>query len=355
MRRAAALAFVAAALFLSACGQKPAGSPRYLHDECRRVAVVDAEDGKEIVGVEDLRFDAERGRLILSAYDRRAAERAARKKAEATPEGGVYVVDYASIAGAKTLAATRLVARGALEGGLRPHGLDVDPATGRIVFINRGYFRQDGRWTMRPSVVLADSDGAVTDETPARCAANSVSFGRRIVTTFDHARCGWRALVEEMRGAAESGVADIAGAPLFKHATYANGIARLDHGRLALASTRDRAILVLSPEADGTYNSLARIPVPGGPDNLTIGDRGGIIAALHPNLFRLALQRRLGVGSAPSRIVEIDPITKKSVLLFDDPRPRLFSGATAAVEHHGLLVAGSALDKGLLVCEAPRE
>lgn len=351
----AILASAALATLLSACGRQPTGPARYAHEDCQRVAARDATDGAEIVGVEDLRIDAARGRLILSAYDRRATERAAHSVASTPPEGGVYVVDLASIAGSHELTARRLVAREAVAGGLRPHGLDVDPATGRVVFINRGYVRSNGRWTMRPSVVLVEADGAVAEETAARCAANSVSFGARIVTSFDHARCGWRAAIEEVRSAPESGVADLSGAPLFTGAAYANGLARIDSERLALASTRGRAILLLSQAANGTYSMSARIRLAGGPDNLTIGDRGHVVAALHPNLLRLAMQRRLGFGSAPSRIVEVDIATGKSALLFDDAGPRLFSGATVAVEHRGVLVAGSALDKGLLVCEAPRE
>jgi len=62
--------------------------------------------------------------------------------------------------------------------------------------------------------------------------------------------------------------------------------------------------------------------------------------------------RRLGIGAAPSRIVEADPSTGRVDILFDDPKGKTFSAATVAVETRDGLIAGSVLDEGVLVCHS---
>lgn len=355
MRRRLALVFAAA--FLSACGRSvEPGAPRYETRDCRRVDLVDVETGRPVVGAEDLRVDPPRGRLVVSAYDRRAAEGAAKTGAASVPEGGLYAVDLAALKTAGRVDAKPLVERAALAGGLRPHGLFVDPADGRIAFVNRSYMREGGRWRLAPEIVVADAAGRVAEETPARCAANAVVLGAAgVLTSFDHRSCGWRAGFEDVFGGGRTGVAGADGGTRFARARFANGLAETGDGGLALAATRERAVLLLAPGGDGTFTESRKIRTPGGPDNVTVNEQGALVVAVHPSLWRLALQRKLGIGRAPSRIVEIDAVTGKTRLLFDDRRGALLAGATGAVEHEGMLYAGSAVDRGLLVCEGPRE
>ena len=91
------------------------------------------------------------------------------------------------------------------------------------------------------------------------------------------------------------------------------------------------------------------IDLPGGPDNLNWDPFGGLIAALHPSLYRLAAYRYGYHDTAPSRIVRVD-LDRTVEVLFDDPGGKLFSGASAAVLADGILAAGSIRDAGLLVC-----
>ncbi len=98
------------------------------------------------------------------------------------------------------------------------------------------------------------------------------------------------------------------------------------------------------------------VEVPGGPDNLTWDGLGGLIAALHPSLYRIAAYRYGYLDTAPSRVVRVD-LDRKVEVLFDDTGGEVFSGASVAVlAARGLsgsvLVAGSMRDAGVLVCQA---
>lgn len=357
MIRARSIAVVCISILaLAACGPavKP-GAPRYDLRECRKVELIDAETGAAVIGAEDLRVDAARMRLIVSAYDRRAVESAARSGAAAVPEGGVYAVDLGDLATKRRASARALVDRAAITGGVRPQGLYVDEKTGELAFINRGYAREHGRWTQKPQVIVADEAGGVVSATPTRCAANAVVMAPTLLTTYDHRSCDWRAGFEDLFGGGGTGVVNAAGRSVFKGARFANGLAGFGDATLALAATRERAVLILAPAGDGTFVRTRRIPTPGGPDNVTVNEQGALVAAVHPSLWRLGLERRLGIGRAPSRVVEIDIATGRSRLLLDDPAGRTMSAVTAAVEHQGMLYAGSAVDRGVLVCEGPRE
>jgi hypothetical protein len=355
--RARSSAGAALALALAAaCSAAPSPDAQYPADACRRVRLTDAATGLPIVGAEDFAFDRERDRLFIAAYDRKRVERAARSRALAIPEGGIYRVEFSRLvatAGAE-LQADRLESTGRVAGGLRPHGLSYDAAAGEIAFVNRGYQKIDGRWLMTSRVERLNAElPARTLSGPAPCAANDLVTGPDgAVVSFDHDHCDWRSGVEDLLSLKRSGVADGAGAPLFQGAVYANGLERTRAGEIALAATRENSILILAKTPAG-YAVERRIEVSGGPDNLTLADDGGIVAAVHPSLLRLALVRRLGLGRAPSRVVKIDPRSGDVLMLFDDPSGGLFSGATVAVERDGALILGSATDAGLLACEAP--
>lgn len=343
---------IAAALGIGSCAAK-APPAAYGHDECRRVALLDGATGAVITGAEDVALDAARGRLFLSAYDRRAARRAIRRKAAEIPEGGVYVVQLGALRDAETrIEATPLVRAGETSGGLRPHGLTYDGQTDEVVFINRGYQKIDGRWRLNARLQRIGSNGAVIvgPDVATRCAANDVIHDAEgIVVSFDHEKCGWRALFEDALTLRRSGVALASGPALFDAAAHANGLVPIGNAGIALAATREKALLLLERTPSG-YAERLRIPAPGGPDNLSVGTDGAIVAAVHPSLARYALSLRMGFGTAPSRVVKFEGDGAMTETLFDDPSGRVFSGATVAVEKDGLLILGSATDSGLLVC-----
>lgn len=347
LRRAAFICAIVSGAALPASAS--AVTPRYALETCSRVALVDATTGEKIRGAEDLAVDSVRQRLIVSAHDRRAVAKAASKGAAEVPEGGIYAVAFDALRAGEAPAAP-LVAPETIDGGLRPHGLIHLPQTDEIAFVNRAYQKIAGKWRLQSNVErIAARDGApVAEPSPAHCAANDlVADESGLLVSFDHGACNWRRSLEDAFVLRRSGVSDEKGATLFDGASYANGLARLDDGSIAMAATRERALLIL--EGPGRLKEARRIALPGGPDNLTMsGDK--IVAAVHPSTMRLAASLKLGIGEAPSRVVKVDPADGSVDLLFDDPSGKTFAGATVAVERDGVLILGSATDEGLLVC-----
>ncbi len=353
--RPRAAAFLLAAL-AGACAREDVGPAKYGLESCRRVALIDQATGEAIKGAEDFAVDTLRRRLYVAAYDRRAAERAARKKAMSVPQGGVYAAPLDALfdPSKEQTGAAPLVRGDDIPGGVRPQGLSFDSRTGEIAFINRAYQKIDGAWLMTPRIerVGADGEAFVGADEPAPCSANSIleEDGRTLVS-FDHAECGMGASFEDAFRLKRSGVIGANGDVLFAKAAYANGLARTLGGDLVLAATRENALLVMRNAPEGLAEA-SRIAVPGGPDNLKIAEDGGVVAAVHPSVLRIFLNRRLGFGKAPSRIVKADPERGDVAILFDDADGKMFSAATAAVELEGHLIAGSVTDEGLLVCKA---
>lgn len=377
-----------AAAALSACVEQVDGPAAYAADQCRATPLVDVATGERVIGAEDLAVDRRSGRLFVSAYDRRSVERAVRRSAFLLPEGGLYSVPIAALAAeeGRLVAAEPLVSRHDAPGGLRPHGLDFDPVTNEIAFINRGYQKINGRWrrsariervrvepSARPSKLKAQLNGEALRRRAARhewaheidasiltsraveapCAANDVlSIDGASLVSFDHANCGWRAFAEDALGLARSGVSAERGAPLFDDVSFANGVARAITGELALAATREKALVLLDDGPDGLAESR-RVDLPGGPDNVTVSADGGMVAAVHPSLPWMGAHRHLGLPRAPSRIVKVSPETLDVSLLFEDLRGDHFPGATVAVETDGMLILGSATAEGLFVCRRP--
>lgn len=343
-----------AALALSGCARKVDGESLYTMGECRRVALIDSGTGKAVVGAEDLAFDAAARRILISAYDRRAVERQAQKRESELEQGGVYAASLDELKGEATaLSVTSIVARDTVAGGLRPHGVSFDDARREITFINRSYQKIDGKWRMTPRIERAGADGAVFigDGGNPRCSANDVAqIGDRTFVSFDHGACGWRSGVEDLFASSASGVETAEGEGVFQGVRHANGVIATANNGLALAATRDQSLYLLDETAEG-FKVRGKFNLPGAPDNLTMGDGGAILAALHPSLIAIGAQRKLGFGRSGSRVVKIDPESGETALLFDDPKGQMFSAASAAIEKEGLLVIGSALDRGIVVCK----
>lgn len=336
------------------CAQDEVGESRYAADQCQRIALVDRGTGDIIRGAEDFAIDRARDRLFFSAYDRRAAEKAARKKAASIPNGGVYALPLSDLfeEGKTTITVSSLASGADIVGGLRPHGVSYDPKNQELIFINRTYQRMNHKWRMTPRLQRIGANGEifVGEVSDARCAANDVLVTeQQVFASFDHGACDWRAGFEDLFNLKRSGLAFDGVATVFDGAGFANGLARAVSGDIVLSATREKA-LVFFKELSGEVEEKTRIALPGGPDNLTIADDGGVVAAIHPSLWRLGLNRKLGIGKAPSRVVKADPETGAVDILFDDPGGKLFSAATVAVQTKDGLALGSVTDEGLLVC-----
>lgn len=355
MRRNAGLG--AAALLLAACGGADLGAPVYGADQCRRVALLDAETGASLRGAEDLAVDAARGRLIVSAYDRRAVERAARRNGAEPPHGGVYAASFSELfdGSSASVEASPLIDPETVPGGLRPHGIHFDPARRELAFVNRTYQRAGKKWRMTPRLERVSLDnGTAVGPAPGvlSCAANDVLLAdQKVFTSFDHGSCGWRGGFEDVFGLKRSGLALEGAGPVFDRASFANGLTQTGDGEIVMAATRENVLIFFDERPEGVEET-ARVKLPGGPDNLSVSHDGRIIAATHPSMFRLALNRKLGLGRAPSRVVKTDRETDAPTLLFDDPSGKLFSAATVAVETTEGMIVGSVTDEGVLVCRS---
>ena len=356
---------VSGAVFMAACSSSDSPLPQaqYTSQNCTRIAL--HADGARIVGAEDLDIDRATRTLFISAYDRRAAEKAAKKGARAIPEGGLYKVSIDQLlaqaanspsGGASNpppLAVSALVKREEVVGGLRPHGVSFDPITQEVSFINRAYNHAGDKWRMTARIerVGASGEAFMGAATRAPCAANDlVSEHRKTMISFDHGFCDWRKSLETVFSLKRSGVA-MNGAVVYGGGLFANGVVRLASSDLALAETRDKSLVILRQNTDG-LTVAARHKLPGGPDNLTLSEDGAVIAALHPDLMKMGAHRRLGWAKrAPSRIVKIDPQSGAYQLLFDDREGALFSAATVGLLWRDAFSVGSVTDDGLLVCQ----
>ena len=336
--RAAGLSLLGRA---AACA--PAAPGRIDPDTCWRVALVD-DAGASVIGAEDLALAG--GVLLVSAYDRPAAERAARTAdGPEPPTGGIYPVDPQALRRPARLIVHDLL-RPALGRPSRPHGISAwvrqDGAL-MLAAVLRDYAREGGGWRMQASYALFhDTPGGWVKDwgpTDASPDLNDVAIGpRRFHGSFD----GGRAWL----GAADGRVATLPTGPSSAY-RFPNGLVRDAAGRLWIAQTRDERIVA--------FDGMGTIALPGGPDNLNLAPDGRILAAVHPSLIRYALHRYgwPGGARAPTRIVAADPVTGAVETLLDDPDGRVFAGATTAAQSGGLLVLGAVREPGLLVCPLP--
>jgi len=349
-------ASLVALLVLTGCAKEEIAPARYAQDQCWRLTLVDAATGDHLRGAEDFVLDAATNRLFIAAYDRRAVEKAARKKAISLPQGGIYAVSLDTIfdPDAEAINVAPLISPDEFAGGLRPHGISFDARNQELVFINRTYQRIHGKWRMSPRLQRVGVNGeifvGVKEKSP--CSANNVLVTeQQVFTSFDHSACGWRGAIEDIFNLKRSGLTSSHSGLVYQKAAFANGLARTAMGDIVLSATRENALVIMKELSEGVEEQK-RIELPGGPDNLSISFDGGVIAATHPSMWRLALNRKLGIGKAPSRLVKADMETGAVEILFDDPTGKLFSAATIAVETRAGLVAGSVTDEGVLVCSS---
>lgn len=329
---------------------------RFAATDCRRVQIT-TPDGP-LSGAEDIAVSGDGRLLYISAYDRLAVEEALELELQ-PPEGGLYVVPVGDLDRIGEVTAIRAIEQVRVPGGLRPHGIHA--SGNRVMIVNRGYDRTRLAETtlilLRP--VPDTTDGSLeiaeTLTNSGFCAANDVVLTTGVAyASLDRGTCpGWSS--DELVGLSFKG--RLIRVPLGEGGrgaqavlaglAFPNGVAVVQAGafRGAVVAETRRSRLIFA-EAD----DLVEIPLPGGPDNISVDEEGLIIAAVHPSLAKLGLYRYGYAGAAPSRIIRINPLNGEIEVLFDDPGGSLFSAASSAVMAGRTLVAGSVRDDGLLIC-----
>ncbi|WP_448582968.1 hypothetical protein [Thermaurantiacus sp.] len=334
------LSLILLAALVASCAGEPAERARFPLADCRVAAVRDAKSGAAIAGIEDIALA--QNQLILSAHDRLAVRRA--RPGEAVPEGGLWTLPLAGLAGPAP-AAVRLLPEGSVAGGLRPHGLAAEGR--RLAVVNRR-MRPDGR--LDPVVLELDLSGprarvGAILRGPGFCALNDVAFWQgEVLATRDRNRCP-RSLLGELFVRADSGsllaLGDAGARVLADGLAFANGVAVLPDGTIAVAETRGRRVRL---------SNGRQLAVPGHPDNLTVSEDGMLVVGVIPSLWRFGLHLLGQRARAPARVVALDPASGAVTWLFDDPEGRLLPGVTVALLADGMLVAGAVRAPGLLVC-----
>ena len=304
----------------------------YVHSECRTVELIDTETGRSISGAEDLVLLPDGDTLVVSSHDRLDSTR---------PDGGIYLASLWGIRAADRYEVQNVVDPAFRIETFRPHGIAVNDAGSRLAVINRVAPGQvaieigdlgSGRWSASKRLT-GDS----------LCRANDLNFVpaevETLEITLDRESCG-TSMADLFPGSSTGRVARWNGGRLQEARSglsFPNGIS----GPYIAETRKDR---ILRPAGEP-------IRLPGGPDNLTPEDSRTLLVAMHPSLRRLWLYLNGAWPSAPSRIARVDVLSSAVEVLFDDPSGEVFSAATTAVFAKDMLIAGSVVDHGLLVCQ----
>jgi len=380
-------------LSVTACSDHDTGTAAPKYQKCHRLDLVDPETGKTLRGAEDLVWDQVNNRIIFSAYDRWALERAVREKRPVLPTGGLYSLPLSpGWSNRQTAQVVNLSSDFAGPGSFNPHGLDVKPISrGRTIVaaVNRGYVSESAAKAAPWRKIVTLDIFALTGDrlrhlsrigSPELCRANDVAIlsANRFAVTTDRAACGGFGAVRENVVGSRSGAVRIVSVQGSANQTvalslvaggigFANGIGVRSAGpntTFWVAATRDKALIELvsrrtrlpfrppdAPEYE-TELEMRHYPLPAAPDNVTLTADAALVIAAHPSLFRLAAYRyqRFAVKRAPSLILEWTPATGAVQALFEDATGDTFSAATAAVKVGDILIIGSVADRGFLVC-----
>lgn len=388
---------------VSAAGAAP--KPLSAQDVCRRVDATAADGAPPLVGIEDIEIDPAAGAVYLSAYDRDAVDSAIDDDATVVPDGGVYRLSLAELAALTrrapgtaipTVRAESLTGSLTLPHGFRPHGMGLlrseqsdGPAIG-LATVNHGYRRADGEWTAIARIETFDlspsglvhrstlpSADALSDET-LLCNLNDVlplgpDHG---LATADRRWCNgfWRggetAMGLERAAVLAYGRPSGPGVRVLVDGLYfANGITALGNGSeqlVAVAETRGHRLSLFRVDRLGELEPAGQIDLDVAPDNLSIArPPGGTPAdqalwlAGFPNLLEVGMYRA-GLPGFEHASWEAWRIDGASLFAGEaDAWPvltgdgSLLSAVTVAAVADGLLLAGSATDRGLLVCDLP--
>lgn len=346
------------ALAAAYCSCLLAGTATASEFECRHLAVVDAETGRTLAGIEDLVHHPPSNTLILSVHDRWGD-----RDGDDNALMGLFSVSLDAPDKARRLA-------GSPNGSMRPHGIAARPdneGNWKLLAIDHRYLQEEDR-NGEPGTLITEFSIAPTGELtairsvghPDLCPANDLDWldDDTAIVSLDRTNCGgfWRFL-ELSRGQWRGRLAAVdlvdGGAPLVlqEDLGFPNGVLVQDR-RLIVAFSREERLASYAIR-DGRLEQSSSIALQGGGDNLALDSDGRLLLAVHPDLtgFGLYSLRAWGFDSAPTRMVRVGTDISPPDILFEDDEGVPLSGVTGFVEVGGRLYGGAAFDEGLAVCE----
>lgn len=322
-------------LWLVFGGGSAALEARFALENCRRVDLRDVDSGRLLAGIADMTLLPDGDTLVLAAHDR---------SDQTLPFGGLFSVSLFDLErGGDELPVSPVVKPYQIAGGVLPEGIDYDASTGRIALINHV---GDERFTV---IDVIERQGDIwvpvarhTHE--AFCRANDLTFDfeGNLLVTRDRANCGLNvmdALPFYPTGLLLVVTPDGAVRATEERFYLPNGIVMGPTGLPVIAEMR----------AERLTGDVER-PMPGGPDNMTTDATGGIVAAVHPGLWRLFFYLNGFSFYSPSRVVRVDPSSGALEVLLDDPGGDLLSAVSVGLLEEETLYLGSTVDDGIGVC-----
>lgn len=341
---------------------------------CRAISLTDAASGAPIIGAEDMVLDPDHRRVLISAYDRRAVDRALGEGVLPEREGGIYALPLSMLRSTTSeFRLTSLSASLSSEIDFRPHGIDLwvrEDGAHRLFAINRPAVQRDGEIWLEPEVLVLGfgADGLLIEKGPIRdplaCRPNDLALvdGERFFITNDAGFCrGFMHGVEMGLGLRAGYVLFYDGdtyAPRIENLAFPNGIAVAVHPThglsLFVAETRAKAISVynlsaiLRAKADAPDD---RITLGDGPDNLTVDAQGRVWAGALPGLLEFGLYRSesLGVQQTDSSVYSIaGGVARRRFLGEGD----IISGASVALNTGSVIIIGASYDSGIALCDS---
>ena len=373
---------------------------------CRYITILDGQN--ELVGVEDVAIDPVGQQAFLSAQNRRAVKQAMATGLKKLPEGGLYRIPLVAFATTnQRVRAENLTATLKLRQGLRPHGIGLlyeDSAVIGLTAVNHGYLRTGAGWQPYnsvehfvltqsgwhhqgsiPNLFLPGSSHRFVPDTTYWCNLNDVvPLTKHMgLVTADRKWCSsfWIGS-ETVFGLEQSAIltyemTELAGysdaPPLFDNLYYANGLVRLETSAgqfIVAAETRGKRLALFRLIIDDATKAvrldlISRLELDFAPDNLTLTqeapDNEAVLwVAGFSNLMEIGLYHANwpGFSQAGWEIWRVDAqaliagtAIPEQVLVGDGAMMSAVTGV--AVTQDGMILAGSALDPGMLVCQVP--
>jgi len=308
-------------------------------------------NGQPVIGIEDMAYNERNEQIYLSAYDRRSGN-----------SGGIYTLNKNNTLEKLSLPSSDAQA-------FWPHGIHLSHQDNQT---HLDVIERDLRVTGQQKARISQYRWNAADpkdiqlvkriEDDLLCSANNLTLGTADVNlapsyyiTRDQQSCDMRQQkwdnVFKPKSSTLVHMQDDNIEVIRDGLSYANGISNSPNQPFYVAETRGKRLIPYEiARRIKISQSGEAIPLPGGPDNLTVTEQGDVVVAIHPNLIRFAAFRAGWGSRVKSRFAIIAP--DKNVNTYDVPA-NIISGATVALKVDKSVYLGGAFDDAIAVCSLP--